>query len=65
MGTSASDPVPCGNCSQTTPDGKVWELPRSIPFPVETVHRLQEEERDGNFRVLPCYLGRLSTDYTG
>ena len=54
MGTSAFYPVPC---PQTTPGGKGWELPRSILFPVETVHKLQQEERDGNFRVLSCLKG--------
>ena len=63
MGTSAFYPVPWGDCPHTTTGGKGWELPRSTLFLGETVHTLQQEERDGNFRVLPCSLGRLSTHY--
>ena len=65
MGTSAFYPVTWGDCPQTTSGGKGWELPRSILLHGETVHRLNRVERDGNFRVLSCYMGRLSTNYTG
>ena len=64
MGTSTFYPVPWADCPQTTTGRKGWELPRSTLFLGETVHTLQQEERDGNFRVLPCSLGSLSTDYS-
>jgi len=57
MGTSAFYTVTWGDCPQTTPGRKGWELPLSILFPVVTVHKLQQEERDGNFRVLSCSKG--------
>lgn len=62
IGTSAFYPVTWGDCPPTTPGGKGWEPPHSILFHGEPVHRLHWVERDGNFRILSCF---LSTDYTG
>ena len=45
--------------------GKGLELPRSTLLPGETVHRLHWVEKGGNFRILSCSQGSLSTDYTG